>query len=535
MAKILAVDDDTVQLKFIQHVLSPDYEVITADNGKEAIEVAKRERPDLILMDVMMPVMDGVEATGFIKKMPETNSIPIIILTALSKDEDVVRGLDSGADDYLDKPFSPAVMKARVRAHLRVKELYDALAAAAREKEIILDVIRETTSTLDINKILYSITNKVAEYLNLYRCSIVVVSKDKTGAYVVASSDDPSINEFYIDLDAYPELRKVRDIGETLIIDDVHTSPFMTEVCRKTKLDYTSMMVVPIVFNEEIIGTMFFKSCDTEEKFTDSVADLCRMIANAAAGSINNASLYDRIESSRRSFEEMVTLKTDFVSMASHDIKTPIAIISSYLEILKCGDAGQLPSQAAKIVDMLHDCSTSLTGILGDMLEIGVIESGKLKLSLKENDMAGLVRDTVTFMKVEAEKKGIDVKLPPEGLRVDAVFDRDRIVSVITNIFNNAVKFTPRGGEIDVIVSDEEGEPRVTVVDTGCGIARENVDDLFKKFGKGVNSKEGMGLGLFICKKIIDLHGGRIWVDAEGGRGSSFHFTLPGSSYAPVR
>ena len=127
MALILVVDDNPVITEFVVDILSPEHEVRTAVNGEEALSSVAEDRPDLIIIDVMMPVMDGIEAVRRLKADPDTRHIPVIMLTALGKDEDIVRGLDAGADDYVEKPFSTKIFNARVKSHLRSKAYYDEL------------------------------------------------------------------------------------------------------------------------------------------------------------------------------------------------------------------------------------------------------------------------------------------------------------------------------------------------------------------------------------------------------------------------
>ncbi|MCK4739104.1 MAG: hybrid sensor histidine kinase/response regulator [Deltaproteobacteria bacterium] len=137
MSKILAIDDNPIITDFVKDILGNEHEVITCDNGKSGLEAALKILPDLIVIDVMMPVMDGITAVAKLKAEPTTKGIPIIMLTALGKDEDIVRGLDAGADDYMEKPFSTKVFSARVNTHLRSKALYDELEDAySRLKEL---------------------------------------------------------------------------------------------------------------------------------------------------------------------------------------------------------------------------------------------------------------------------------------------------------------------------------------------------------------------------------------------------------------
>lgn len=207
MPKILAVDDSNVILNLIVNTFSDEHKVITASNGKKAVETALSEMPDLIIMDAKMPVMDGLQATRILKEDPRTRSIPIIMLTAHGSDDDMIMGLNAGANDYVGKPFHKTVLDAKIRNHLQTKALYDSLEQAHRDQKIVLDVTRETTSFMNIIEVLHTVTEKLAEYLNLCCCSVVLVDEGKGHGLIVASSDAPHIGGLCICLDKYPHRR----------------------------------------------------------------------------------------------------------------------------------------------------------------------------------------------------------------------------------------------------------------------------------------------------------------------------------------
>lgn len=532
MPKILAVDDSPVLLELIKETLSPDHKIITADNGKDAIEIARKEMPELIIMDLMIPGINGIEVTEIIKNDPATRAIPIIMITAYGGHGGMVMGFDAGADDYIEKPFDVEALRTRIRVNLRTKALFDNLEQLRRDQEIMLDVTRETTSTLNILKVLYTVTNKIAEYLHLERCSVILVDEDKGHGLVMASSDSPDIGGLCIYLDKYPEIIRVMETRETLIIDDVHTNPLMAEV--EARLSYQSLMVVPVIFRDEVIGTLLLRASKKRGKFTKREADIGRMIAGSAANAIKNAFLYEGLEEQKHKLEEansrlleLDRLKSNFLAMAAHELRSPLGVINGYLQMVLEGAAGPLSPKATDFLKMALESSTGLSKTIEDILDLSVIESGKLSLNLRQWDLVKVVDRVLKFMSRAMDEKGINVVAAYDGTATKAVVDRKKIEQVLINLLSNALKFTSSDGKITVDIRKGDNEHTIVISDTGCGISAEDLGMVFDEFYTGQSREKGSGLGLSISKRIVELHGGRIWVESKVGEGSTFYFALP--------
>lgn len=540
MLKILAVDDNPDVLRLMSEMLGDDYNVVTAANGREAIDVVLKEMPDLVLMDVQMPVIDGIEATKILKGDLRTRFIPVILHTVNDDSENMVTGLDAGADDFIGKPFLPNILMARVRSHLRVKAMYDDLEALKRDTEIILDVTESTSSSLHIRDVLQAITEKVAEYLNLDRCSVILLDEGRENGLVLASSDVPVVEGLSLSLEKYPEIRRVIETRETLIIDDAGNDPLMAGVMEMTQPSFRSLMVIPIVFKGEVIGILALRTRKREEKFSERESELCRVIANSAANAIRNASLFKKLEENNREIEnankrllELDRMKSAFLAMAAHELRNPMGLINGYLEMVLEGVAGELNPKQADLLKVALENSTELTRILEEMLDISVIESGKASLDLNTWDMGELIDSAIIMVEGAAGKKMIRIKTDVQ--KVTAVIDGKRVKQVLINLLTNAIKFTPSGGEISVKVEDGSDALTVSVSDKGCGISEEDIDRVFDEFYRGSSQESGAGLGLPICRRIVEMHGGRIWVESRIGSGSTFYFTLPRELAAKIK
>ena len=229
-------------------------------------------------------------------------------------------------------------------------------------------------------------------------------------------------------------------------------------------------------------------------------------------------------------------LKTDFVSTVSHELRTPLTIMGEYTSIISDEIPGKLNPEQREYLSIIEGNIDRLSRIIEDLLDISRIEAEKVVLKREFVDLASIINDAVTQFKPKADERQIEFKtifpmsLPP--LYIDA----DRIRQVFTNLIGNAIKFTPRNGKITAEITDEEKEVECRVTDTGIGIAPENLDKVFKRFEQfdrtdGSGAK-GTGLGLAITEALIQLHGGRIWVESELNKGSKFIFTLP--RYSPA-
>ncbi len=226
-------------------------------------------------------------------------------------------------------------------------------------------------------------------------------------------------------------------------------------------------------------------------------------------------------------------MKTEFISTVSHELRTPLTSIKASMALLLDGNAG-LDEETAELVQVSKRNADRLVRLVNDILDVSKIEAGRLQLDLQEHEVAPLCAEAVTGIDGFAQKVGVAVRsrLDPGLPRVRA--DWDRVVQVLTNLLSNALKFSPRGSEVDLVVSPRQGGGVVFGVrDRGPGIPADFREKLFTKFAQSDRAKreqEGTGLGLAICRALVLAHGGEIWVDSEPGQGASFFFTLPAAT-----
>ena len=233
-----------------------------------------------------------------------------------------------------------------------------------------------------------------------------------------------------------------------------------------------------------------------------------------------------------RKLKVMYEAQKEFSSTVSHELRTPLASIKIAIDIVMSGTPGDLNDDQKNFLDKAKKNVDRLNRLINDILDLSKLESGKAALKIQENDIGKIISEVVDIQKSVAEKKGLYLKTEC-GADVPTIpFDADKIIQLFDNLISNAIKFTEKGGIVVTSRSrKEENHIEICIKDTGPGISKDDMVKLFQKFQQlGDSAKRqtgGTGLGLAICKEIIKQHGGKIWVESELGRGSSFYFTLP--------
>jgi two-component system CheB/CheR fusion protein len=237
------------------------------------------------------------------------------------------------------------------------------------------------------------------------------------------------------------------------------------------------------------------------------------------------------MEAANEQLRKFNDLKDEFVSMASHELRTPLSIIIGAVKLVLDQIPGKIVPEQKEVLEMAMNNLGRLTRIVDAQLNISKIESGKIELHKTNIDIRGLIEETIVEYRDQAEKKGIRLGFRVPEQPVDLCIDGDKIKEVLMNLISNGLKFTPAGGSIEMECKAEQKEVQLSVSDTGCGIAEQDMPRLFEKFaqfGRKVGPGEkGTGLGLAICKGIVELHKGRIWAKSQQGKGTVLTFALP--------
>ncbi len=368
--------------------------------------------------------------------------------------------------------------------------------------------------------------------------------RDRSGG--VPDDPDPT---YYRSLDyeiegiEHPLFRRLEIEGRAIQMNDIEEMP-ESDPDRLPMLrlmhELEIVAVIPVLFQEELIGILGLGPKMTGAWYSSGDEEILEALMTQTAVSIENAKKVEelkrmvQIETSYHELKKLDEMKDNFLSMVSHDLRTPMTGIVAYAQIIRSGldDLGK--EEQAKYLDVIIKQSKRLTRLINNLLDIQRLEAGKMTMASDPVDLKAVIRDAREAFRALAREK--DVALRRETAEEDAVVigDRDRLDQVLVNLLSNAMKFTPPGGEVTVSLALERGDrplARVTVADTGPGVAEELRERLFDKFQQGDklmrDKEQGSGLGLALVRQIVERHGGEVGVKSEPGRGSEFYFTLP--------
>jgi signal transduction histidine kinase len=237
----------------------------------------------------------------------------------------------------------------------------------------------------------------------------------------------------------------------------------------------------------------------------------------------------DELQRLYSELESASTHKSEFLANMSHELRTPLNAIIGFSQVLQQKLFGEVNEKQLEYLEDILSSANHLLALINDVLDLSKVEAGQVELEIASFSLHESLERGVVMVRERAVKGGVQLSLESDPHEVVEADER-RIRQVVFNLLSNAVKFTPAGGSVDVRSARLDGEVRVSVIDTGPGIALEDRERIFEEFQQtdvGLEQREGTGLGLALSKRLVELHGGRIWVESEPGEGSTFTFTLP--------
>jgi signal transduction histidine kinase len=298
----------------------------------------------------------------------------------------------------------------------------------------------------------------------------------------------------------------------------------------------------PLIIDGKLIGVLVlsqnrqYESLPLYEK--ESITSLIEVIAVA----LNKSFLYqqltitnNKLSVANERLKELDQMKSEFVSLATHQIRGPLTAIKGYISLVREGDYGPVSPEVLSAIDVVFQSTNNLVTIVADFLDVSRIEQGRMQYDFKTFDLEKLINQVVAELKPNIEKRGLSLNYAFEGGQDYSVHaDQGKIKQIIGNIIDNAIKYTPEG-YIDILVKKQSDKILIKISDTGVGIPKLVIPKLFRKFSRAENANDvnilGTGLGLYVVKQMIEAHHGRVWVESEGeGKGSQFYIELPVSS-----
>jgi PAS domain S-box-containing protein len=483
---ILNVDDNDGTRYAKSRILSrAGFVVIEAANGTEALEQARASLPDLVLLDVKLPDINGFEVCRQIKATPETAGILVLQTSAAAvQSVDKVRGLDGGADSYLIEPIEPAELIAHVRALLRVRRAEGAL----RESE---ERFRQMAENIDdVFWMLDPATDQLLYVSPAYRCL--------WGAEVLA-----------------PVPGSGHWAGQIYAEDQAEVETAYRALASGTPYEIQYRIVRPDG-NTRWVAERAFTVRDVHDR-------IYRL-----AGIVNDISERKAAEMMLRDADRR---KDEFLAMLAHELRNPLAPICNAIELLdpsRSPDAQDFETMRAVIGRQVRH----LSRLVDDLLDVARITQGKITLRQENVSLAGAIEAAIETVAPALNKKAhtLKTKMPDNSLYV--IGDGVRIAQVLGNILSNAVKYTPQGGEILIDVRKSDEIVQIAVRDNGVGMSADTIPVIFDLFVQSQNSLErsegGLGIGLPLARTLVELHGGHLQAFSRGpGHGSEFIVSLP--------
>jgi signal transduction histidine kinase len=315
-----------------------------------------------------------------------------------------------------------------------------------------------------------------------------------------------------------------------ICIDDMQTDPRVPADSFSRAHGVGSAAMVPMRRGEDALGVIVVSHRATAA-FTEARIELLKTFADQAVIAIENVRLFRELETKSRELEAASRHKSEFLANMSHELRTPLNAVIGFSEVLLQRMFGELNDKQDEYLKDIYASGQHLLSLINDILDLSKIEAGRMELAPAPFHLPTALENAVTLVKERAGRHGIVLQVDVDPRLGEVVGDERKIKQVLLNLLSNAVKFTPEGGRISLKASRTDGAVEIAVTDTGIGIAPEDQAAIFEEFRQvgtdETRKQEGTGLGLTLAKKFIELHGGRIWVESELGRGSTFTFTLP--------
>ena len=418
------------------------------------------------------------------------------------------------------------------------KEREGDLVRRTRQLTAINNAARTMASALDSDSVPQIILEQTAQVLEGKAGSILLVDENTRQLVfkaVVGPLESARLVGTQVPM-GYGVIGWVAQNGKPALVDDVRRDPrFYRGIDQTTGLQTINVVAVPLLIKRQVIGVLELLN-KNEGKFTEDDLNVAETLAQWAAAAIDNARLIsnlrvhtEQLEKAYAELKDADKLKDELIQNVSHELRTPLTFILGYVELLQTEGPGALSDQQKEGLELIRRKCIALTKVVNDIVTLQRLRlSGLERRPVKLNE---IVMQAVQAARISAEKAGqaLQMDMPQRDLVV--VADEERIGQVLDNLLSNAVKFNSNDGKVIVRLEDVDSEVKVEVTDTGIGIVPEKLARIFDRFyqadGSATRRYGGMGLGLAICREIVEAHGGRIWGESEVGQGSKFAFTLP--------
>jgi PAS domain S-box-containing protein len=543
--EILIVDDRPENLLALEAILEPlGQTIVRAGSGDEALRKLLSHNVAMILLDVQMPGINGFETARLIKSRERTKYIPIIFLTAISKDEEYVfEGYSVGAVDYMAKPFQPDILRSKVNVFV---DLYQKQRQLAAQQELLADSQRRELELRHMHEI-YESEERFSEIVATAMDAIVAFDADGRVALFNTSAEEmfgtPAAKAMKSDVRAFfPEpIRQqiLDDICERTVDKNAHAGDG-----KQRRAEHVLSFLAVRASGEEFPVEATASCLDSRGKRTYTLilrdisarkqaeSELKAQADTLARAMTELKGLNDELAERQLELERAMAARSRFYASMSHELRTPINAVLGYSTLLLENIYGPLNDKQTEGITRTHKAAKHLLELVNDVLDLSKIEAGKIDLRLQPVAFPALIEDLFVTVRPLADQYGSSLAIEHEGEQVKVISDPRRLRQILLNLLSNAIKF---GGGKPIRVRSmprEDGGLVLEVIDQGEGIAttdREKIFDEFVQLGK-TQLTEGTGLGLPISRRLAEMLNGALEIESVIGKGSTFRLTVPHSA-----
>jgi len=481
--KILVIDDEKRIRDGVHRTLTQEgFEVDRAESGQQGIEMIEAEHFDMVLLDLMMPGLSGFDVLSHVKSIhPET---VIVVISGYATFEHSIEAMKKGAFDFIPKPFTPDQLRLVVYKSLEYTRTLQDIAHEKSRLRVLINQLDSGVMATDGEKRV-ALANPAFQRMIGYHGGSVI------GKPVESCVQDEKLMEMIDQALSMPEDQFV-----------------------------------------ELSEELSFETRGEEQEIIVGVR--CAPFRDRTGRTLGTVTLLHDITA----LKQMDQLKSDFVSMVAHEIRSPLNSVLAQLKVVRDGLAGELTEKQQEILGRASEKLQALSDLSTELLDLAKIESGLITQEKERLTMDELLKDQVTFHEAKAQAKGIRLEMDSLPDLPPVLANRANMEEVLSNLITNAINYTPEGGRVTVSADTDEDYLHIRVEDTGMGIAEEEIDQIFNRFYRVKNEKtmyiSGTGLGLPIVKSILDAHNGLIRVDSVVEQGTTFHVYLPLSGDPPT-
>jgi signal transduction histidine kinase/DNA-binding response OmpR family regulator len=570
---ILMVDDSDTNLMALECILKmPDRNLVRASSGEEALLYLLDHDAAVVLLDVYMPGIDGLETAELIRSREKSRDIPIIFLTANTTGvSHLTRGYSLGAVDYIVKPVDADILRSKVavfvelfKKNQEIKQQAALLEEKNRELEnanltrlnMLIDLGQELAAENDPTQVLAKFCHSARRIVGAGEAAVGVLDNDAKALryFFHCTADSETISPSAIPAEAVRALEHLVSEQKPFRLTD--SDDLLVEADAPSDI-VQSFLGAPLLSPLGVSGWVYLLNKNDDENFSEADERLAATLATQVAVAYENARLYTeaqnhatelrlevaerkqaeeeraamliREQAARAEAESANRTKDEFLATLSHELRTPLTAILGWSHLLRTNEL-QAP-QFAHALETIERNARSQSQLIDDLLDVSRIVTGKLEVEFSTVDLSSVVQAALESVHPALTAKEIDLETFVEpGLRVSG--DAHRMQQIFWNLFTNAIKFTPKRGHVRIVAEKQDSEVRIKIADTGIGISPEFLPYIFDRFrqadGSTTRAQGGLGLGLAIVRHLVDVHHGKVEVESAGTKqGSTFTVSLP--------